>query len=249
MSQVVEDGLVSYWSFDDTDVRGDIVKDLVGGNDGTILGSPKLVKGKIGDAMEFGGEPEAIDVTSPANGSLDFGEDQDFTMMAWIKVDNPPELGGGQSTIISKGDGGGNARILWKIVGTKLQMTIANESGAGPKIDFNSNSDIVDGNWHHVVFVSDRSDSTRIYIDKKLDAEGGPSEGTDVTTESPLYIGASVRIGKTTRRYFVGLIDEVGIYNRVLTEDEIEFNYNAEGLAVNPQKKLAITWSEIKVAR
>ncbi len=245
-SQVVENGLISYWSFDAADVRGKTVLDLVGGNDGVIVGAPKHVKGKIGEAFEFGGDPDIINVPSPANGSLDFDGEQDFSMMAWFKVDKPPELGGGQSTIVSKGDGGGNARILWKIVGTKIQVTIANEGGGGPKIDFNSVSDVVDGKWHHVIFVADRSDSTRIYIDAKLDAEGGASEGTDVTTESPLFIGASVRINKNTRRYFEGLIDEVGIYNRVLTENEIETNFNAQGLAVSPQKKLAIAWGEIK---
>ena len=245
-SQVVENGLVSYWSFDTADVRGKTVIDLVGGNDGTIVGDPKHVKGKIGEAFEFGGDPDVIDVPSPANGSLDFDGEQDFSMMAWIKVDKPPEMGGGQSTIVSKGDGGGNARILWKIVGTKIQVTIANEGGGGPKIDFNSVSDIVDGKWHHVIFVADRSDATLIYIDGELDAEGGASEGTDVTTESPLFLGASVRIGKTTRRYFEGLIDEVGIYNRVLTDNEIQINLKSQGLAVSPQAKLAVVWGEIK---
>ncbi len=245
-SQVVDKGLVSYWSFDAADVRGKTVIDLVGENDGTIIGAPKHVEGKFGEAFEFAGEPDVIDVESPANGSLDFGDDNDFSMMAWIKVDKPPELDGGQSTIISKGDGGGNARILWKIVGTQIQVTIANEGGGGPKIDFNSVSDVVDGKWHHILFVADRSEGTRIYIDGELDAEGGPSEGTDITTESPLFIGASVRIGKTTRRYFEGLIDEVGIYNRVLTDNEIERNFNSQGLAVSPQEKLAIAWGEIK---
>ena len=51
-----------------------------------------------------------------------------------------------------------------------------------------------------------------------------------------MYIGASVRIGETTRRYFEGLIDEVGIYDRALTDDEIERNYNAKGLAVSPKE-------------
>ena len=98
-----------------------------------------------------------------------------------------------------------------------------------------------------MLFVSDRSDTTYIYIDGKLDAEGGETEGTDITTESRMYIGASVRIGEATRRYFEGLIDEVGIYDRALTEDEVERNFFAKGLAVSPQKKLAIAWGEIKV--
>lgn len=247
--QVVENGLVSYWSFDKADVQGSIVRDLFGQNDGTILGDPQHINGSIGDAFEFDGEPDAIDVGSPANGSLDFGEDKDFSMMAWIKVDNPPELDGGESTIISKGDGGNNARILWKIKATQVFLTIANESGGGPKVNFTSTMDVVDGNWHHVVVVADRSDWTRIYIDGKFDSEAGASEGTDVTTDSNMYIGASVRIGDATRRYFVGLIDEVGIYNRVLTENQISHNFNAQGLAVNPEEKLTTTWGDIKVSR
>ena len=39
-SQVVRDGLVSYWSFDAADVEGNTVKDGIGGNDGTIVGVP-----------------------------------------------------------------------------------------------------------------------------------------------------------------------------------------------------------------
>ena len=183
--QVVENGLVSYWSFDSADVQGSIVRDLVGGNDGRVLGDPQHISGKFGDAFQFGGEPDAIDIGSADDGSLDFGEDKDFSMMAWIKVDNPPELDGGESTIISKGDGGNNARILWKIRATQVFVTIANESGGGPKVNFTSAMDVVDGNWHHVVVVADRSDWTRVYIDGKFDAEGGASEGTDVYHRVP----------------------------------------------------------------
>ena len=248
-SQVVRDRLVSYWSFDTADVKGNTVIDLVGGNDGTIIGAPKQVAGKFGGAFKFNGNPDAIDIGSSANGSLNFGDDTDFSMMAWIKVDKPPELDGAQSTIISKGDGGNNARILWKIITTQVNVTIANEAGGGPKLVLASAKEVVDGKWHHVLFVSDRSDTTRIYIDGKFDAEGGETEGTDITTESRMYIGASVRIGEATRRYFEGLIDEVGIYDRALTADEVKRNYNAKGLAVSPQKKLAITWGEIKISR
>ena len=247
-SQVVKDGLVSYWTFDTADVKGDTVKDVVGGNDGTIVGAPKQVAGKFGQAFKFSGKPDVIDVGSPADGSLDFGDDKDFSMVAWIKVDKPPELDGAQSTIVSKGDGGGNARILWKINTTKVSVTLSHIAD-GPTSHFLGVKDVTDGKWHHVLFVADRSDATRLYIDGKFDSEGDQSDEVDITTASVMYIGASVRIGETTRRYFEGLIDELGIYDRALTDDEIERNFNAKGLAVSPQERLAIVWGDLKVSR
>ena len=246
-SQVVRDGLVSYWTFDTADVDGKTVKDAIGGNDGTVLGTAKQAAGKFAQAFKFNEKPDAIDIDNPADGSLDFGTDIDYSMVAWIKVDKAPELDGGQSTIVSKGDGGGNSRILWKIIGTHVSVTIEDAKNAG--IHFQSDGEVTDGKWHHVLFICDRSDATRIYIDGKLDGEGGKSKDTDVTTESRMYIGASVRIGEATRRHFEGLIDEVGIYDRTLTEDEVERNYNAKGLAVSPQNKLATAWGEIKASR
>ena len=65
-SQVVRDRLVSYWTFDTADVKGNTVKDVIGGNDGTIIGVPKQVAGKFGQAFKFSGNPDAIDVGSPA---------------------------------------------------------------------------------------------------------------------------------------------------------------------------------------
>ena len=43
-----------------------------------------------------------------------------------------------------------------------------------------------------------------------------------------------------------GLIDEVSVYNRTLSADEVEQNFNAEGLAVNSVGKVALTWGAIK---
>ena len=46
-----------------------------------------------------------------------------------------------------------------------------------------------------------------------------------------------------------GLIDEVSIYDRTLSADEVEQNFKAEGLAVNAAGKLALTWGGIKLSR
>jgi len=46
-----------------------------------------------------------------------------------------------------------------------------------------------------------------------------------------------------------GMIDEVAIYQRALTKEEINLNINSPGLAMNTGGKLTVTWGEIKVSR
>ncbi len=226
-AQIVEDGLVGHWTFDDGDVTDTTVEDVHGDIVGTILGLPQVVPGKIGDALEFNGIDDAIDLGSPADGSLDFGPDGDFTFMAWVKVSELPAAG--QSTIVSKGDRGSNPRILFKINATQIFTTIK-EGGTG--INVTSDRAIVDGQWHHLTFLADRDEATRLYVDGILDTEGEPSIGANVNTTSPMYIGASVREGPQTRRFFKGLMDDVAIYNRALTVEEILQNISRGGCTV-----------------
>ena len=77
-AQVVRDGLVAYWSFDDID--GNTVKDGVGKNHGEMI-DVKVVKGVIGDALEFDGTGH-VDIST---GVTELGA-ADFTITAWIKT-------------------------------------------------------------------------------------------------------------------------------------------------------------------
>lgn len=242
---IVTDGLISHWSFDKADIEGDIIKDAWGNNDGTIVGGPSVVNGKVGEALELNGVDQYVDVGHPADGSLDFGQDIDFTIAAWIKVSETPA---DQYTIVCKGDRGSSPRILFKINGDLAYITIANEPGGGQKPDFTSNTPVVDGEWHYVAFVADRDNATMIYVDGVLDAEGIGSDATDVNTGSPLYIGKSHQDGNDPRRFLKGLIDEVSIYKRALGENEIKQNMIALGIAVEPAgKELAVTWGNMKI--
>ena len=77
-SEIVTDGLVSYWSFDEDTIEGKTVKDSWGENHGTIQGSGlKTVKGKVHEAMEFPGTgdhlvivPKSIDKYANYNARL-----------------------------------------------------------------------------------------------------------------------------------------------------------------------------------
>ena len=223
-AQLVEDGLISHWTFDENDVDDETVRDVWGENDGTILGFPQLTEGRVGDALEFNGIDDVIDVGSPDDGSLDFGAETDFTIMLWIKV---AELPGGQITLVSKGDGGSNPRILFKINATQIFTTIKDGSGG---VNVTSDTSVVDDEWHHIAWVADRDEWTRLYVDGILDAEGDPSSA-NVDSVAPFYIGASVRDDLSTRRFFQGLMDDVSVYERALMEDEIVQNMTG-GLCV-----------------
>ena len=244
---LIEDGLVSHWSFDNADVQDDVAKDVWGNNDGTLVGDPKMVVGKVGNALELDGQDDFVDVGHPVDSSLDFGMDIDFTIAAWISVS---EIPADQYTIVSKGDRGSSPRILFKIRADLAYITLANEPGGGQKPDFSSVTPVVDGEWHYVALVAERGVATRIYIDGVLDAEGIGSDATDVNTESPLHIGKSHQDRNAARRFFKGLIDEVSIYNRALTETEMEQNRLAQGLAVEPSaERMAATWGEVKALK
>lgn len=95
--------------------------------------------------------------------------------------------------------------------------------------------------WHHIVVVADSTiagvGGTRIYFDGALatSLSGGDTSAitfADFTTVDDLYVGVS-NIDGTPTNYFNGPIDNVRIFNRALSADEVRILYNANnGLAV-----------------
>ena len=81
---IVTDGLVSYWTFDQADIIGNTVKDIWGENDATIVGTPSIVNGHLKDALKFDGIKDYVNLTTLG----DFGAKLDFsTVEVWIKTD------------------------------------------------------------------------------------------------------------------------------------------------------------------
>ena len=63
----------------------------------------------------------------------------------------------------------------------------------------------------------------------------------------PVYLGAGDNRGEA-EKFFNGIIDEVRIYNRPLTEDEVAQNFEI-GLSVEATKKLPVVWGNLKTAQ
>jgi len=240
--KAVSEGLVSYWSFDRGSIVGKAVQDVWGDNDGTCDGAPKIVAGKVGDALEFGGPLRSVNVGDPADGSLDFGARTDFTLEAWAF---PQNNGGSMRIIDKKDDADVGYMIEHNIVDGFQPYANDGEGGVSRVLEGMTHFD----QWVHVVGVFERKGNIELFVDGES-VRKGPSDAPgreDIDTKNPFYIGRR-RSGERWK----GMLDEIRVYNRVLSEEEIKQNFEArDGLAhpVEPSGRLAITWGRIKASR
>ena len=220
MNESINSGLVGYWSFDGDDMKGvgvgGTALDKSGnGNDGILSGTapgPSQIEGKRGQALSFDGVDDRVKIYN--NISDDWPA---MTVSFWFKS---AVTGNPGNHIISKwrtaGAGGtwafkrdSSGKIYFRVVDSVSVLHDAYKSGYN------------DTSWHHIVGTYDGS-QVQIYIDT---AVGTPAAMTGNTYSSPSYpvcIGSSN--GDSTGRcndVTHGTIDEVRIYNRALSADEV----------------------------
>ena len=98
------------------------------------------------------------------------------------------------------------------------------------------------GEWNHLAGVLDGGNMA-LYLNGELIQEL-PDAGALVSN------GSEMEIGRAGDGGFIGLIDEVAVYNRALSADEVSGNFGAGGLvAVEPAGKLATRWASLKMDR
>lgn len=212
-------GLVGYWPMNEG--AGDTVHDASGNsNDGTISGSPSWVTGKIGDALSFNGSNDIVDMGAGSQSTLNFGT-SDFSVSFWI---NPASTSGGGEDVMSEWPVGGSAgSFSVATVGNRVLMFLNNTS----TYKYSNTNALAAGTWTHVVYVKKSTTNFDVYINGVLD--DGASAGSIPSSVSAATNDFEIGIGRYNTD-FNGLIDDVKIYNRALTSDEVEAQYEA-GLA------------------
>ena len=84
-----------------------------------------------------------------------------------------------------------------------------------------------------------------MYIDGKLEAENKSTATKELfDNDTPLRIGQDFNEDAT--RFFIGVIDEVGIFNRAVTQAEIKTAMEGDIMSVDPDGRLSITWARLK---
>jgi len=180
-----------------------------GGGGGTPPGPPSLPKIDNLYSFEFDGVGTYISV-----GHIDALNNQSsFSTSAWFKCATVS----GAPIIINGGSSASNRFYIQLLTtGTTIRYVM------GSDVKNTTVSNVADGNWHHVVTIHDGT-SLDVYLD-------GTKEGTFTTVSPNTNIGTSFTIGKYvlgSSNYFNGYLDEIGVFNTALTQEQIESIYNA----------------------
>lgn len=193
--------LVHHWRFDENTAAGDMVAmDSVGGLNGTIEGA-QSVPGQSGNALSFDGSDDVVTIDNfipPPQGTIVF----------WLN----PALAKSKERIL----GAGGDYEVWLRGNGELKNELFDgasaTTGTGPGA-LNANE------WNHIATTYDSATTmVEIYLDGELRASG--LAGTPSTpTETMLLVGH--RSGAADAEHYGGLLDDLRIYDHVLSQAEI----------------------------
>jgi hypothetical protein len=178
-------------------------------NHGTIYGAV-WVPGKFGQALSFDGVDDYVII--PKSESLDITER--ITVAAWFKLYELPSVVGRRMDIYSMSAGG---VVVYIFIDNKLGFGV---NIGGTWYFLGAPTVLSKDVWYHVTCVYDQT-KQKIYLNGVLDAEVSRT-GLMAVSGSPRAIG---RHPIFSQYHFQGLIDEVRIYNRALSEEEIKEHY------------------------
>jgi len=237
-------GMVAWWPLDET--SGTTVTDIVGGHNGTAQPGPigpfagtgpvtsaswpppTFPVGMVDNSLFFYGNRH---VKVPHNTALDPGTG-DFTIDAWVIY---AAAGKGQFlTIVRKAGGGAGTPTTSPLAGSGYQLVIQDSSANPGQLSFNVKGSLGDSLawnpitpniWHHVAVTVQRTTgvfdaSIMLYFDGATVAGPNAHLGNVANNWDLLIGGDGVSAGEIA-------VDEVEIFDRALTQQEIQDIYNA----------------------
>jgi hypothetical protein len=218
----LEQGLVGFWSFDGPDMTGNTALDRSGqGNNGTLTNGPRRIAGRIGQALEFDGVNDHVstsDITAVEGTTL--------TVSAWVNAQTLRDY----DSVVSK-NASGNSSFYLEVAGASDGGSNDIALSPGGNYGYTTGNIHRSGSWEHWVMVFDGTkgsdaDRLRLFfngVQQQLTFNGAIN-ATIPDNTYPVTIGADGDLDSST--FFPGSIDEVRIYNRALSPQEIKRLYN-----------------------
>jgi hypothetical protein len=220
-SYVPSNGLVGYWPFNGN------ANDLSGnGNNGTVNGAT-LTSDRFGNAnsaYNFDGNNNHILVSD--NSTL--SGFSDITISLWVNISQFPSASDPFSGLVTKWYGSGNCGGMTDNYACYLRTNNQFVAGTNQYRNYpnmlQSPSNLSTSNWYHLVIVHNSTTGGSIYINGSLVSTYNTS-GALCSSTNPLYFGCDNGLG-VINRFFNGKLDDIGIWNRALTQQEITNMYN-----------------------
>jgi len=198
-------GPIVHYKLDDGE--GVIAVDSANGLDGILMGDPQWSAGVLGGALDFDGDGDYVDCGT--NATLN-GLSDAITVSAWVNIRSVTTTWMG---IVMKGEtawrlgvNGDTTGIHWGFTGGDRGWQAANSVTELPLDE-----------WHHIAATYDKSVGGTNYVDGVAEAVNPDPDGV-AGNEMPLLLGENP---EALGRLFDGLLDDVRIYDRALSADEI----------------------------
>lgn len=200
--------LVGWWKFDET--AGKTAEDSSKfKRKGTLKGELSFDKnsaeGKIGKALKFGGKDDMVEIKDYKG----ITGTKPRTVTAWVKTNKT------EGEVVSWGEDDFGKMFYCRHIRGRIGVT---PDGGYLYMKEYTNDD----KWHHIAAVVTEAELPNVHDDVKLYKDGEIAEIDDIGLLDlwPLTTGKEidVRIG----RGYIGLIDDLRLYDRPLSEDEVK---------------------------
>ena len=209
----LEEGLIAHYTFNDCDA-----KDITGnGSDGELFGGVTCWCGIEDDGLLLDGLNDYVEFQGKVN---NYFTTSDFTMSFFIRTDQYSFF---RQSLFSKREDCGEEYVLDFLLDRNKQSieTIVKQSEFKSYRDISP--DILDGGWYHVALVREGREA-HTYINGQLQKSATRCSGVDLSNDAVLSFSNTPCLDGTIRR-FKGILDELRIYERALSEKELEAIY------------------------
>jgi hypothetical protein len=206
-------GIVSWWPGNGN------ANDIIGSNNGTLVGGASFGPGVSGQAFRFNGNGQYVSV----GGSYSIQGPR--SLIAWVNF-QANSLALGEPIVTAGSPGQGD---FFAIAGTGGENSNVHQNAL--YIDhwghaaYSSSRSVAPNQWTHVAMTYDGNNTVTFYINGQ--AAGSVSGSLYDYNINSFAIGGNVIGGTTTEPSFKGLIDEVAFFNRALSPAEIQSIYKA----------------------
>ena len=212
----LSDDCIAYYKLDTNNTTQ---PDATGnGNSGAVSGATYTSSGKINGSYDFDGTDDYVYIPDIL-GNMS----SNFTLNFWISTNSTSD-----DIIFDKDYNGSTTNRLFIQInenesGTEIDgfFRVFSNDGTSVSIAPSTNPNISDGNWHMITFVRDTTSTTssKIYVD-----------GSEVSTTGSVRTGSLHSLGDNhnigiqgdeSSRPYLGKIDEIGIWERIVTSSEV----------------------------